>query len=71
MKNLFGIMLVALFLCACDKDANRKPGVCYCEFVSGPDQEYDLTNLSRQEQIDACNTHDNNAAIFGGHCELK
>ena len=71
MKNIFGIFVILLFMSSCGKDANRRSGVCYCEFVKGADQEYDLSNLTRQEQIDACNTHDSNAAKFGGHCELE
>ena len=71
MKNLFGIFVILLFMSSCGKDANRRSGVCYCEFYKGADQEYDLSNLTRQEQIDACNTHDTNAAKFGGGCELE
>lgn len=71
MKNLLGIVMLAFLLGACSKDEDRTPGVCYCEFVSGDKQEYDLNHLTRQEQIDACNVHDNNAANFGGSCELE
>ena len=71
MKNLLGILFIsAALLGSCKKD-DRKPGVCYCEFVKGDDQEYDLNNLTRQEQIDQCNTHDTNAGKFGGKCELE
>lgn len=59
------------FLGACRNDDDRISGVCYCEFFSGDDQEYDLSHLSRQNQIDACNTHDTNANNFGGNCELE
>jgi hypothetical protein len=71
MKKLAGILIIVLFLFACKKDEDRRPGVCYCEFFSGDKQEYDLNHLSRQEQIDQCNTHDSNAANFGGDCELE
>ena len=71
MKNLFGSLLIVLFLCACGKDANRRSGVCYCEFFSGKEQEYDLSHLTRQQQIDQCNTHNTNAGNFGGKCELE
>ncbi len=71
MKIFIGALLLIFFLSACGKDENRRSGVCYCEFVKGDDQQYDLSNLSRQEQINACNTHDSNAALFGGHCELE
>ena len=71
MKNLFGTILILLSLFACNKDEDRRPGVCYCEFFSGKEQEYDLNHLTRQEQIDQCNTHNTNAGNFGGTCELE
>ncbi len=72
MKHVIGIcMMLFILVSACNKDDNRKSGVCYCEFANGESQEYDLSHLSRQEQIDQCNTHDNNAANFGGVCELE
>jgi hypothetical protein len=71
MKNLLGFLFILFFLSACSKDDNRRSGVCYCEFVNGKKQEYDLTHLSRQEQITQCNIHDSNAANFGGNCKLK
>ncbi len=46
-------------------------GVCYCIFVKGDDQEYDLSSMTREEQLEECNRHDNNAAKFGGRCELE
>ncbi len=71
MKILLGLLLSIFLLTACHKDEARRYGVCYCEFANGEEQQYDLTNLSRPEQIDQCNTHDNNAANFGGRCELE
>lgn len=70
MKKLAAVIFILFSLGACKKE-NRKPGVCYCEFFSGDDQEYDLTHLSRAEQLEKCNTHDSNAAHFGGECELE
>jgi hypothetical protein len=71
MKNVLAVVFILVLAGACNKDKNRRSGVCYCEFVKGADQEYDLNNLPRQGQIDQCNTHSNNAANFGGGCELK
>lgn len=71
MKYLLLIPIFLLSFTACKKDKDRRSGVCYCEFYKGDPQEYDLTNLTRQEQIDQCNTHDSNAAKFGGGCELE
>ena len=71
MKKLLAFVFILTIMTACNKDKNRKSGVCYCEFVKGADQEYDLNNLSRADQIDQCNTHNSNAGNFGGKCELK
>ena len=73
MKKLLSlsILMAPFFILSCSKDNNRKAGVCYCEFANGKKQEYDLTNLTRTQQEDACNTHDTNAANFGGDCELE
>ncbi len=71
MKYLIAIIFSLFLLGACSKDDNRQTGVCYCEFFSGDKQEYDLTHLSREEQIDACNTHNTNAGNFAGSCELE
>lgn len=70
MKYLFVLLLSFFFLIACSK-GDRKSGVCYCDFANGQKQEYDLTHLTRQQQIDTCNNHDKNAANFGGHCQLE
>lgn len=71
MRNVSILLSIIFILSACKKDENRTSGVCYCDFVNGSKQEYDLTHLSRQQQIDTCNNHDNNAANFGGRCELE
>ena len=72
MKKLLLIVpVILLSFTACKKDKDRKSGVCYCEFYKGDPQEYDLSHLSRQDQIDQCNTHSSNAANFGGGCELE
>lgn len=71
MKNVIKFLFVVFIMSACKKDNNKTPGVCYCDFANGNKQQYDLTQMSRQEQIDQCNTHDRNAAQFGGKCKLK
>ena len=71
MKKLIGIFVFVMFMGSCSKDADRRSGVCYCEFFKGDPQEYDLSNLTRAEQESACNVHDNNANNFGGECELE
>lgn len=69
MKKIFGILAVSLILAACKKD--RTSGVCYCEFFSGNESEYDLTHLPKQQQIDTCHKHNTNAGNYGGECELE
>ncbi len=71
MKNIGKVLLILLFAVSCKKNEVRRSGVCYCEFFKGADQVYDLSTLPRQDQMNACNTHDTNAAKFGGHCKLE
>lgn len=71
MKVIFSLIVVLLVALACDKDKNKTPGVCYCDFANGEKKEYDLTHLSRKNQIDTCKNHNKNAGDFGGVCELK
>lgn len=71
MKKLFNLLLILFIMIACVKDEDRESGICYCKFANGKKQQYDLTQFSRQEQIEKCNTHDNNAANFGGVCKLE
>jgi len=65
---LFAIASV-MGMTSCDDD--RTSGVCYCEFYSGQEQEYDLTHLGRSSQIDTCYQHSVNAGNFGGECSLE
>lgn len=72
--TLFATLFAFTFLIgfsSCNKHKNRTTGVCYCDFANGQKQEYDLTHLPRQDQVDTCNNHSNNAANFGGVCELE
>lgn len=75
MKKLAAVTLIlfslSFGLSACKKDKNQKPGVCYCEFFKGDDQEYDLNHLTRVEQLEQCEIHSSNASHFGGSCQLK
>lgn len=72
MRNLILIALVLFTFGSCNKDDdNKRYGVCYCKFVNGEKQEYDLSDLPREEQITECERHSNNAANFGGSCSLE
>lgn len=68
---LLTALISILALSSCDKDKDRVKGICYCEFVSGDESEYDLRHLNQISQTDTCNMHSNNAAHFGGECELE
>ena len=66
------LLLAALTLPACDSnEAPRRAGVCYCEFYSGDESEYDLSDMDREAQVAQCRVHDTNAQNFGGRCELE
>ena len=65
------LLLVGLGVSACDANENRQAGVCYCDFASGDESEYDLTELDRSAQQTECRRLDGNAAAFGGRCELE
>ena len=69
MKIILTVLTVLFLAVGCKKKGD--PGICYCDFANGEKQQYDLTDLSKSEQIIACNTHNNNAAHFGGVCELR
>lgn len=71
MKFMLGLILILFVAVSCNKDKNKINGVCYCDFANGEKQEYDLSHLSKQAQLDTCFNHDKNAANFGGNCELK
>ena len=71
MRILFSVIVFIFIAMACNKDKNKTPGVCYCDFANGEKQEYDLRHLSKQNQIDTCYNHNKNAGNFGGVCELK
>ena len=66
---------IALFTMACfagcDSNDNRVEGVCYCTFVRGEPQEYDLRELNRADQVTECQRNNSNAANFGGTCKLE
>jgi len=69
MKFLLGLIVIVFLAVGCKKKGD--PGICYCDFANGEKQQYDLTDLSAGGQLDACNAHSNNAANFGGSCELR
>jgi hypothetical protein len=70
MKKLFSFVFILFMFIAC-ADNDRTYGFCYCDFANGEKQQYDLTSMSRQEQIAQTAVHDKNAAKFGGHCVLE
>ena len=70
MRASLLLLLAGLFI-SCDSGEDRVSGVCYCEFVRGDDQQYDLTDMTRSEQVAECQRLDGNAGNFGGRCELE
>lgn len=71
MKLLFSFVLLLFIAVSCNKDKNKTPGICYCDFANGEKQEYDLRHLSHANQVDTCENHNKNAGNFGGVCKLK
>ena len=72
MLRVLALVLFALPLVSgCGSNSDRQSGVCYCEFASGDESEYDLTDTTRSEQVAECRRHDENAQAFGGRCELE
>lgn len=69
MKNYI-IALVGFSVCfvACKK---KESGVCYCHYLSGDKKEFNLSMLSRSQQIDSCYVLDGYAEAFAGDCDLK
>jgi len=62
------ILFVSAIAFSCKK---KESGICYCSYFSGDKKEYDLTSLSRSQQIDSCYVLDGLAQGFAGDCELK
>ena len=72
MKRI-SIVVIALFgaimiMSSCTK---RTSGVCYCSYLSGDKTQYDLTDLTRSQQIDSCYVLSQHASAFAGSCELE
>lgn len=59
---------VIVFAPSCKK---KEVGVCYCKYLSGDKKEFNLMDLTRNQQIDSCNQLDHNANAFAGDCKLK
>lgn len=69
MKKILLIMLgVSLSFISCKK---KESGMCYCSYLSGDEKEFNLSSLSRSEQIDSCYVLDGYAEAFAGSCKLK
>lgn len=68
LKSLMLIFIGSLLLSSCKK---KESGVCYCSYFSGDKKEYNLSSLSRSQQVDSCYVLDNYAEPFAGDCELK
>jgi hypothetical protein len=62
------IFLATLLFSACKK---KKSGICYCSYLSGDKKEFNLTSLTRSQQIDSCYVLDGYAEAFAGDCKLK
>ena len=67
-KALLITIISTILLFSCTK---KKSGVCYCKYLSGDKLEFDLSRLSRSEQIDSCYIYNTNAQPFAGNCTLK
>lgn len=70
-KSLVPIALIVLFVVSFLSCKKKEDGVCYCHYFSGDKTEYDLSSLSRSEQIDSCYVLDGLAEAFAGDCDLK
>jgi len=57
-----------MLISSCKKKVS---GVCYCHYLSGDKTEYNLTSLTRSQQIDSCFVLDANAEGFAGDCDLE
>ncbi len=66
--NITLFAVVVLSFASCKK---KEDGVCYCHYLSGDKKEYDLSALTRSEQIDSCYVLDGLAEAFAGDCDLK
>lgn len=62
------LFVATLFFSACKK---KESGVCYCSYFSGDKKEYNLSSLTRSQQLDSCYVLDGYAEAFAGDCELK
>lgn len=72
MKRI-SILCIALLggiisMSSCTK---RESGVCYCSYFSGDKTQYDLSDLTRTQQIDSCYVLSQHASAFAGSCELE
>ncbi len=70
MKYTLLITVFCFLFVSCKKE-DRTTGICYCTYFKGDPKQYDLRDMTREEQVDQCSTHDSNAAKFGGKCELE
>lgn len=57
-----------LLFSSCKK---KESGVCYCHYLSGDKKEYNLSTLTRSQQVDSCYVLDGYAEAFAGDCDLK
>jgi hypothetical protein len=71
-KTILNILpfMFSIVLCfsSCDKEDS---GICNCHYYSGDEKNYDLSALSKSQQIDSCNHLDQLAGGFGGECDLE
>ena len=71
MKPLHLLLALLIFSTSIYSCKKKKSGICYCHYFSGDKKEFDLTHLSRSQQIDTCYLYDKNAEAFAGDCDLK
>jgi hypothetical protein len=72
MKKYSLLIVMLLFAAVATMSCKKKTrGICYCEFYSGAESQYDYRHLPRDQQNDSCEVNNQNAANFVGNCKLK
>ena len=70
-KHFLKVGLVVLATVSFFSCKKKESGVCYCHYFSGDKKEYNLSSLTRSQQIDSCYQLDALAEPFAGDCDLE